>query len=208
MRNNQFNAQWSALIVFVITIALVCLVTYIYAKSNEIKKVYASDGLVEAKDYQLKNTVSYYEDKVKKLEAENFRLLSLRANATDRSLKNISYFEQNIMPLTKQCGIPNALAAAQWALESGRAGQRSDNNHFGIGPGWKFNSVEDEVKVYCKTIKNILAFKGYDLSKISDPIEIVTKLQEGNKRYEGHSDRPYEYVKLITGLAEFERYYR
>ena len=122
------------------------------------------------------------------------------------TFKQTYFLEHSIFPVTRACGVPDSLAAAQWALESGRATTSPINNFFGIGPGWKFATVKANVEKYCQTIKNILKRKGYDLSQMSDPVEILKALQAGSYRYEGHNPDPMTYVHHISSLKEFKAY--
>src|SRR5690349_14641504 len=62
------------------------------------------------------------------------------------SVSQTAFLEREILPTTRKCGLPDALVAGQWALESGRATTSPINNFFGIGPGWRFNTVSENVK--------------------------------------------------------------
>ncbi len=123
-----------------------------------------------------------------------------------RSQLKLDFLETQLLPRTRKYGIPDALVAGQWAIESGRATNRADNNYFGLGPGLKFATLDEAVKVYYVSLKHILARKGYNLDTISDPYQILQDLQQGDYRYEGHSPKPLEYVQLVSSVPEYVYY--
>ncbi len=117
----------------------------------------------------------------------------------------LQFLQQNVFPITKQYGIPNALAASQWAVESGRKTQSPINNVYGIGPNWNFPNLQANISAYAQTVNNILKKKGFNMANMS-PSQIIMALQEGNTRYEGHNANPFTYVNTVTNTPEW-RYF-
>ena len=126
--------------------------------------------------------------------------------AQKRSLKPSEFLEANILPITREYGIPDALVASQYALEGGRVTSNPQNNFFGLmrnGQLIFYPSIEANVRDYALTIKNILKAKNYFLPMNKD--EIILALQSGDKpRYEGHNADPLAYVYTIKSLPEWE----
>ena len=151
---------------------------------------------------QLNKKLTAKEDEVSELRQQFDELMK-----NPITFKQRHFLETQLLPITRKYGIPDKLAAAQWAIETGRNTNRADNNYFGIGPGWKFTSIEENVKVYARSLKTIIARKGLDFDEIKhDPYLVLVKLQEGNYRYEGHSDKPLEYIELVSGMNEWRIY--
>lgn len=160
------------------------------------------------KAQELEQTVDILEEDVK---AKEERITFLQSQF-DELMKNPITFKQRyflekeLLPRSRKCGIPDALHAGQWALESGRSISKSSNNYWGIGPGWTFKSLDEGVATYCKTVKNILKKKGYEIS--GDAKLDLKRLQEGTYGYEGHNPDPQTYVDHVMALEEFKYYYK
>lgn len=110
-----------------------------------------------------------------------------------------------IIPLTRECGLPDNLVAAQWALETGRAQRSEINNYFGLGPHIKYPSLEANVRDYCLTVRNIASKNGVDVEKATAK-EILIALQSGKTRYEGHNEDPMLYVDSVMEQPEWALY--
>ena len=130
------------------------------------------------------------------------------------TFKQTYFLETEILPRTRKHGIPDALAASQWALESNRQVHRPGHNYWGIMQ-WDqnrvrslrtFSTLDDAVKMYADTIKSILKRKGYTFDPNEDPKTIAFKLQEGTPRYEGDNEDPMIYANHISSLKEFQYY--
>lgn len=121
------------------------------------------------------------------------------------------FLDERLLPITREQGIPDALAASQWAQESGRATESPINNFYGLG-GTKpiaYPDFETGIEAYATTVENILAAKGYTLEDFAqDPYGILMRLQEGERpRYEGHNADPYAYTQNIMHTPEWRRYF-
>jgi len=120
--------------------------------------------------------------------------------------KRQEFLAKEILPLTRECNLPDALVAGQWAQESGREFDSPSNNYFGLGPRMRFKNIQEGVKTYCNTIKDILGKKGRDVNSMKDSVEILTGLQTGNPRYEGDEANPLAYVRTVSSIGEFQFY--
>lgn len=124
-----------------------------------------------------------------------------------KPLQNKDFLTKEILPRTRKYNIPDALAASQWAVESGRSTSSDINNYFGLGPHIKYNSIDDNVRDYALTLKNILAAKGKKLENMKYPKKILLKLQEGDRpRYEAHNPDPMTYVNTVMNTPEWRQY--
>lgn len=132
------------------------------------------------------------------------------------TFKQTYFLEKELFPLSRKYGIPDALIAGQWAIESGRAVHKSGHNYFGLMQ-WDAQrnrslqtcpSLDECVKRYASTVKSILSRKGYTYNPEENPVEILRKLQEATPRYEGDSSKPDHYVELVAGTKEFKTYER
>ena len=122
-------------------------------------------------------------------------------------LQNEDFLSKEILSRTRKYNIPDALAASQWAVESGRSTSSDINNYFGLGPHIKYNSIDDNVRDYALTLKNILAAKGKKIENMKYPKKILLKLQEGDKpRYEAHNPDPMTYVNTVMNTPEWRQY--
>jgi len=119
-----------------------------------------------------------------------------------------------IFPITRQAGIPDSVAAAQAAVEGGRA--QSDaaqrlNNYYGI-MDWPngqrqlkaFNSPQESVQAYVNTVKKLVP----NVGQLPDDLSVLEALQSGPQRYEGDQEDPMAYVRTVTNTPEFRRYMR
>lgn len=130
------------------------------------------------------------------------------------TFKQTYFLETEILPRTRKHGIPDSLAASQWALESNRQVHRPGHNYWGIMQWDKdrvrslrtFSTLDDAIAMYAGTIKSILKRKGYTYDPNEDPISILKKLQEGTPRYEGDNEDTMIYVNHISSLKEFSYY--
>ena len=118
---------------------------------------------------------------------------------------NIQWLEQNVLPITRQAGLPDPLVAGQWAIED----RKKDTSMFNLridGKVHKYQNIENNVNDYIYTLNKILKAKGYDLSQIKDPQQILKILQTGDLRFEGHSKDPMDYVKITSETPEYKHY--
>lgn len=184
-------------------VALTLMLITILAIPNYYRKQ-AAHFIVKAQELEqqvssLSEDNAAKEERISLLESQ---FKDLMANPI--TFKQRYFLEKELLPRSRQCGIPDALHAGQWALESGRSTYRADNNYWGIGPRWRFGSLDEGVATYCKTVKNILKHKGYEVSQ--DSKLDLKRLQEGNFRYEGHNPDPQTYVEHVSNLDEFKYY--
>lgn len=102
-----------------------------------------------------------------------------------------------ILPVTRQYGIPDALVAGQAAQESGYmqhpAGQ---NNFFGMRghstPWANFQTPQEGATYYAQTITSLVP----NIANLS-PEQALVALQSGRQRYEGNNPNPMTYVNDI-----------
>lgn len=127
------------------------------------------------------------------------------------------YLDTTLLPVTRKYGIPDFLAAAQWAVEGGR---QQKNNPFGLmfnGQLHPYQSLENAVRDYDLTLRSILADNAgisVDQFNYSDfrPDELTRLLQErangevSTHRYEGHSSNPRQYGPLLRSVSEWQYY--
>lgn len=159
---------------------------------------------VEQAEAELQAVKSRENELQKQLEEKERQLDEVRKFKTT---PQSAFLETEIFPCSDKYGIPRQLVAAQWAIESGRAMYRDDNNHFGLGPGMKFGSICDAVKVYAKSLRTIVARKSADFDELKqNPYEILVRLQEGSYRYEAHSPDPQHYIQLVSSMPEWRVY--
>jgi hypothetical protein len=121
-----------------------------------------------------------------------------------------NYLESQVLPRTRKYGIPDALAAGQWAAE-GRFVEPQNNNWFNLMYGGKvhpYQNLDTQTADYALTINNLLKNQGKDLKDIKDPVEVLRLLQSGKSRFEGHQADPQSYVNLVSNTPEFQRYYK
>ena len=122
----------------------------------------------------------------------------------------------SVFPNTRPSHIPDAVAAAQTALESAYGDSplaKNNNNYHGIMK-WdsagnrspqSFDSASKSAMIYANTVKSILESKGYDVSKMTAD-EVLNALQEGNtRRYEGDNPDPKAYVRKVENLGIFKK---
>jgi len=124
---------------------------------------------------------------------------------TNADQSNIDWLESKVLPITRKANLPDSLVAGQWAIED----RKKDTSMFNLrikGKVHKYQNVENNVNDYIRTVTNILARKGYDINKIKDPKQILTILQTGNTRFEGHSKDPMDYVKITSDTPEYKYY--
>jgi len=111
-----------------------------------------------------------------------------------------------ILPLTRECGLPDSLVASQWAVESGRAQESKINNFFALGPHIVYPSLERNVSDYCLTVINIARKNGLIIDSTTTAYEILLALQSGNTRYEAHNEDPMTYVWTVSNTPEWRQY--
>ena len=128
----------------------------------------------------------------------------------------VSYLESSWLPLTRKFGVPDAISASQWAIESGR---QPKDNPVGLMRGGQlldYGTLEDNARAYAETIRDIVSTnmgKDVDDLKSLEPETILHFLQfdqsgkSGKKRYEGHMPNPQHYIDMIMAMPEW-RYYR
>ncbi len=125
--------------------------------------------------------------------------------------KDIGFFEKNILPHTRKVGIPDSLAAGQWAGESGGSVNSETHNYFGLKKGckvMKFKDDQEGIKAYTDTVKNIISTKKGEFITDTSADTILNLLQKPvGKRYEGHNKNPQDYVTFIKGTPEW-RYFQ
>jgi flagellum-specific peptidoglycan hydrolase FlgJ len=129
----------------------------------------------------------------------------------------IAVLEKKIFPITDAAGIPRSLVAGQVAIESAYGTSnlaKNNNNFFGLLKGTdpttgklNFHNFDDPARgaeMYAYTMT-----KGNFKDRYNkDPVKYLYNLQNAKKpRYEGHSERPYEYLNLVTGNPAFQKYY-
>lgn len=144
----------------------------------------------------------------------------IRSQASaDAAPENIYYLVNNVLPLTRKYGIPDAVAAGQWAAE-GRFMRPSNNNYWNLmwrnSPEedlrvWPYENIENNVRDYDLTLRNLASLGlgisqdqfGYDKYA---PDEIIRAIQSGPQRFEMHSPYPTEYIDLVLNTPEY-RYF-
>jgi hypothetical protein len=94
---------------------------------------------------------------------------------------NIDWLEQNVLPRTRSAGLPDALVAGQWAIEDRKKNSAMFNLMFG-GKVHTYKDIPSNVDDYILTVTNMLRRKGYDITKMKDPQEILTIMQTGDTR--------------------------
>jgi hypothetical protein len=128
-----------------------------------------------------------------------------------------NYIDTELLPLTRAKGIPDALAAAQWAVEGGR---EVKNNPFGLlwkGEIFDYGSLDDAISDYDLTIRDIASrnmgipkesfnYEDYDADTILMALQADKTGTPAKIRYEGHSQEPLEYIDLIKSVAEWRKY--
>lgn len=132
------------------------------------------------------------------------------SNAIAAPIANQDYLEKEVLPRTRKYGIPDALAAGQWAAE-GRFVNPKNNNWFNLmydGKVHPYQSLDNHVADYALTLKNLLKNQGIDITSKKDAMEILKLLQSGKTRFEGHQPDPQHYVNLVSSTPEFKKYYK
>ena len=122
----------------------------------------------------------------------------------------INALNNQILPVTRQYGIPDALVAAQAAQESGY-GQKpaAQNNWFGLKahsyPGFaNFPSIGDAARYYAQTVQSLA---GGDLSKYKgNSMAILKAIQTGKQHYEGDNPNPLQYVYDVSNNPVWKAY--
>lgn len=132
--------------------------------------------------------------------------------STPTSVPNVSQsfidvLNNKILPITRQYGIPDSVAAAQAAHESGYGSSpaaKNLNNYFGLmhfDPKTKqrsihqFNSVEDAAHFYGQTVQALVP----NVTQMKDkPMEVLKALQSGKSHYEADNPNPSQYVYDVS----------
>jgi Mannosyl-glycoprotein endo-beta-N-acetylglucosaminidase len=129
----------------------------------------------------------------------------------------IEVLEKKIFPITDAAGIPRALVAGQVAIESAYGTSnlaRNNRNYFGLLKGtnpetkklefYNFDDPARGAEMYAYTMT-----KGNFRDRYNkDPVKYLYNLQNAKKpRYEGHSEKPYEYLDIVTNNPAFQKYY-
>lgn len=120
------------------------------------------------------------------------------------------YIEDEVLPRTRRYGIPDALAAGQWAGE-GRFINPENNNLYNLmydGKLHKYQNLDTNIADYALTVKNILKRQGKDLKDVQDAMDVLKLLQSGKTRFEGHNPDPNTYIDLVSSTPEFKKYYK
>jgi hypothetical protein len=132
-----------------------------------------------------------------------------------------NYLDNKLLPLTREYGIPDSLAATQWALESGRDINEEKPNPFGLmrnGALLNYGGLGENVRAYAETIRNIVGTNMHvnpeelNMNNLNADT-ILYYLQHdlnggpGKLRYEAHMENPKNYMDLSRSLAEW-RYYQ
>jgi hypothetical protein len=134
----------------------------------------------------------------------------LSSPATPPPAATRQFLESQVFPITRQYGVPDAVAAGQWAKEGGRLLDNSAHNLFGLknsGGLIKYPSLERNIHDYGLTVKNILKTKGQDLARVKDPSLVLQGLQTGNQHYDAGPDQA-EYASGVSGTPEYRYYNR
>lgn len=127
---------------------------------------------------------------------------------------NIEYLNSVVLPLTRKYGIPDELAAGQWAAE-GRYVNPETNNFWNLMYGGQvhpYENMDNMARDYDLTLKDIMSRNmGKDKESFNygdyDVMTLLNALQSGQSgNFEGHSPRPLEYVDLVSNTPEF-RYF-
>lgn len=143
------------------------------------------------------------------------------------------YLESTLLPLTRELGIPDAVAASQWAIEGGR---NQMANPFGLLRGGQlipYQTLDEAVRQgYDLTLRDLVARNAgvpYEQFSYSDftPEELIKYLQYSDlpeqqivnpqdpgygtanaarTRYEAHSPLPFEYLDLLMSTPEWRQY--
>lgn len=135
--------------------------------------------------------------------------------------ENIKYLEEVVLPLTRQFGIPDAIAAGQWAAE-GRFVNPNNNNYWNLmfdGQVHPYQSTYNNTSDYDLTLRDIIGtnmgvnpqeldYGQYDPAELIKYLQLNTQGQPSNKRFEAHSQFPSEYIDLIVNTPEFRNYYQ
>lgn len=118
-----------------------------------------------------------------------------------------------ILPVTRQYGIPDAVVAAQAAQESGYGtspAATQQNNYFGLmhfdpQSGQRsihsFQSPQEAAKFYAQTVSSLAG----DMTGKS-PLEVMQALQGGKSRYEGDNQNPMQYVYDVSHNPAWQAY--
>lgn len=212
----KFKATWPVILGLGL-IAALCVTSWVGRMVYYDMMVSAADDkltVMRAATFPVYERNQVIEEQQGQIEAMEHRFQELMRNPI--TFKQTYFLETEILPRTRKHGIPDALAASQWALESNRQVHRPGHNYWGImqwdAQGKRslrtFATLDDAITMYANTIKNILKRKGFTYDPKEDPHSILKKLQYGNYRYEGDNDDPMIYVNHISSLKEFQYYLR
>lgn len=143
------------------------------------------------------------------------------------------YLESTLLPLTRELGIPDSVAASQWAIEGGR---NQMANPFGMLRGGElipYQTLDEAVSQgYDLTLRDLVSRNAgvpYEDFSYSDftPEDLIKFLQYSDQegqdvinpqdpgygtpgvartRYEAHSPLPFEYLDLLTSTPEWRQY--
>ncbi len=121
-----------------------------------------------------------------------------------------NFVNEQLLPLTRKYGIPDAVAAAQAAHESGYGSSMAgNNNYFGLKAhsyaGFaNFDSLEAAVKYYAETLA---ALAGNNLETFkNNPMGLINAIQSGTSHYEGNNPDPMQYIYDTTNNPYWQAY--
>lgn len=119
---------------------------------------------------------------------------------------------QQVLPITRQYGIPDAVAAAQAAQESGYGTSQAAqaNNYFGL-MHWDpqtgkrslhtFATPQQAATFYAQTVTSLVP----NIQNMS-PYQALQALQSGKQHYEGDNADPMQYVRDVSANPAWQAF--
>lgn len=116
--------------------------------------------------------------------------------------EHLDYLEDNILPQTRQAGIPDALVAGQWAEEGGRNINPAGFNWWGAGGTnpISYPSMESSTRNYIQTIRENSGLSNFAGRSPEEILELIQYIYE-------QSQPEGVYRKNVTNTPEW-RFYR
>ena len=130
-----------------------------------------------------------------------------QSRAKVRTGESDAFIEDVILPITRQYGIPDAIAAGQFAAE-GRLGGlgASRNNYFNLGAydhnldnTFRYETPQDGVEAFARLLTEDKRYSPY----FKEGRDALETLQDYASTYASNP----KYVDLITGTPEWRNYY-
>ena len=118
-----------------------------------------------------------------------------------------SFLQKTVFPITSKYGIPNAVAAGQFAGEGRFKGLGADRkNYYNVmaydgkeGQMPSFNTPEEGVEVYAKTIAKDPRYANA-MKVAKDPKRMIKEIHKA-----GYATRP-DYAEFVASTPEFQKY--